>query len=72
MLIDVPCKIGDVVWGIRSYKGVPRAQCGFVSEMQFTKQMQLLITIKYVCLGRWGEKIFATQAECEAAIAKMK
>ena len=72
MQVDVPCKIGDVVWGIRCYKGVPRAQYGFVSEMKFTHQMKLLITIKHVCLGHWGEKIFATQAECETAIAKMK
>lgn len=51
MLVDIPCKIGDVAWGIRNYKGVPRAQKGFVNEIFFTNRMELRVSIKHVCLG---------------------
>lgn len=72
MLVDIPCKIGDVAWGIRCYHGVPRAQRGFVNEIFFTNQMRLTISLKHICLGEWGKKIFATEEECLAAIAAMK
>lgn len=72
MLVDIPCKIGDVAWGIRNYKGVPRAQKGFVNEIFFTNRMELRVSIKHVCLGEWGKKIFATEEECIAAIVAMK
>lgn len=65
MLVDIPCRIGDEVWGIRSYKGVAHPQRGFVNEIFFTNTMRLTISVKHICLGEWGEKIFATQAEAE-------
>ena len=68
--VPVPCKIGDVVYGIRDYKGVPNVQKGFVSEMFFTKDMKLMIVIKYVCRGYWLEKVFPTYEAAEAAIRK--
>lgn len=69
MQAEIPCRIGDVAWGIRCYKGIHRAQKGFVNEIFFTNQMRLTISIKHVCLGEWGKKIFATEEECNAAIA---
>lgn len=72
MMVDVPCKIGDSVWGIRKFKGILYPQQGFVGDIFFTKDMRLMILVKYVCRGEWGKKVFATQSECEAAIEAMK
>lgn len=66
--VPVPCRIGDVVYGIREYKGVPNVQKGFVSEMFFTKDMKLMIVIKYVCRGYWLDRVFPTYEAAEAAI----
>lgn len=35
LLVEVPCKIGGIVWVIRNYKGHKYPQKGFVSEMYF-------------------------------------
>lgn len=66
--IVLPCRIGDRVWAIRNYKGTKRATEGIVSEMFFTDTMELVIAVKSVVRGKWGERVFATQAECERAI----
>lgn len=66
--VELPCKIGDVVWAIRYFHCRLIPQEGTVSEMFFTKEMKLLIRVKYVGCGHWGEKIFATREEAEAAI----
>lgn len=68
--VPVPCKIGDVVYGIRDYKGVPNVQKGFVGEMFFTKEMKLMIVVKHICRGYWLEKVFPTYEAAEAAIRK--
>lgn len=68
--VELPCKIGDTVWCIRNFHGHKHAQEGIVSEMNFTKAMKLQIVVKYVGRGQWGEKIFPTQEEAEAAINK--
>lgn len=68
--VELPCKIGDTVWCIRNFHGHKHPQEGIVSEMLFTKEMKLLIRVKYVGCGHWGKKIFSTQEEAEAAINK--
>lgn len=68
--VPVPCKIGDVVYGVRDYKGKPNVQKGFVSEIFFTKEMKLMIVVKHVCRGHWNEKVFPTYEAAEAAIRK--
>ena len=68
--IPVPCKIGQVVYGIRNYKGISSVQKGFVSEMFFTKDMKLIIVVKHVCRGEWLEKVFPTYESAEAATQK--
>ena len=66
--VELPCKIGDFVWAIRSYKGIKHPQRGVVGEMFFTNNMKLMIVVKHVARGMWGEKIFATYEEAQAAI----
>lgn len=64
----IPCKLGDEVWTIRNYSGTKKAVAGKVSEMYFIEEMTLIIVVKNVARGKWGEKIFATREECEKAI----
>lgn len=66
--IELPCNIGDTVWCIRNFHGHKHPQEGIVSEMNFTRDMKLQIVVKYVGCGHWGEKIFPTREEAEAAI----
>ncbi len=66
--VELPCKIGDFVWAIRSFKGHEQPQRGIVSDMLFTKDMKLQIVVKYVARGEWGRIVFATEKEAYAAI----
>lgn len=50
--IELPCKIGQDAWVIRSYKGIKQPQKSEISEMYFTQQMKLIIVVKYVGRGR--------------------
>ena len=62
------CKIGDQAWGIRNYRGRRTAQCGLISEMYYRKDMALMVVVKHISRGVWGETIFRTQKEAEEAI----
>ena len=66
-MITLPCKIGDTVYGIRRYQD-RIVKSGTVSEMFYNQNMELIITIKNVCRGCWGENIFGTREEAEAAL----
>ena len=66
-LIKLPCKIGDTVYGIRRYQD-RIVKAGVVSEMFYNKNMKLIIVIKNLCRGSWGENIFGTKEEAEAAL----
>lgn len=68
--VELPCKIGDTVWAIRYFHSRLTPQKGIVSEMYFTRDMKLHITVKYVGRGIWGKKVFATLEEAEAALRK--
>lgn len=68
----LPCKVGDEVWGIRSYQGIKHPQLGRVSEMYYTKDMQLHVSVKHICRGTWGKSVFSTYEEAEAALAADK
>lgn len=67
-LIELPCKIGDTVYGIRRYHNERKVQSGIVSEMYFTRENRLIIVIKHVCRGYWGENIFGSFEEAKAAL----
>lgn len=71
LLVRLPCKIGDTVWGIRAYKGTKHPQQGIVSEMYFLPDMSLQIVIKHVCRGKFGETVFLTREEAEQALRGM-
>lgn len=66
--VELPCKIGDYVWAIRNFKGHKHPLRGVVSNMYFTRDMKLNIVVKYVARGKWGETVFATDAEAYAVI----
>lgn len=70
--VEVPCKIGDFVWAIRSFKGHKHPQRGIVNDMFFTKDMKLMIVVKYVARGEWGKVVFATDKEAYSAIGERK
>ena len=72
LLLRLPCKIGDVAWAIRHYRGTAYAQKGFVSEIYFAKNMRLQIVVKNVARGEFGKKVFLTKEEAEQALAEMK
>ena len=58
-----PCRMGEMLWGIRTYRGTKKVVQGVVSEMFFTRDMQLCIVLRSVCRGRYGEKVFRTYEE---------
>ena len=66
--VNLPCKIGDTVWGVRNFNGRKLVLSGKVYQMFFGDDMRLCISIKSVCRGEWGKKVFATQEEAEKAI----
>lgn len=67
MLIDVPCKIGDMVYAIRNFNGVKMVRRGKVTHMVFVdEQMRLSITVDKTSRGQWGERVFPTyESACE-------
>lgn len=67
-VINVPCKIGDIVWAIRSYKGVPKPQQGRVSDMIITPQGDLQIVVSHIARGAWGLVVFPTEELAQYAI----
>lgn len=67
----LPCRIGDTVWGIRKGKGGYRQPLqGLVYHMEYTDDMRLCICVRGVCRGLWGQQVFATRAEAEAALER--
>ena len=47
-VVELPCRIGDTVWCIRSFRGIDHPQETKVSGMYFTQDMRLNIQCKYV------------------------
>lgn len=68
LLVEIPCKIGDIVWVIRNYKGYKHPQKGIVKEMYFLKDMTLQIAVSHIARGEFGKTIFLTEAEALNAI----
>ena len=69
--VVLPCKMGDIVWGIQKHIRGQQAKQGVVNQMYFGDDMRLCICVKNVCRGEWGKKVFTTKEEAEAALAKM-
>lgn len=69
----LPCKIGDTVYAISNYAGVKKIRSGKVSQMFYVgEEMQLCIVVSKVGRGTWGNGIFATEEEAQAAINERK
>jgi hypothetical protein len=66
--VELPCKIGDEVWFAKQYKCHKHPRKGVVSEMYFVDDMSLHIVVKSIGRGRWGERVFGTCEEAQAAI----
>lgn len=62
------CKVGDKVWAICNRGGVKRPQESIVSDMYFTKNMEIVIVARYVARGLWGKTVFLTKEEAERAL----
>lgn len=72
MIVDIPCKIGDTVYAIRKFNGVPVIRKGKVSAMYYLDDMRLAIVVRGIARGMWGKVIFASYEEAEKAIAERK
>jgi hypothetical protein len=71
-VFHVPCKIGDIAWGLRKRNGVPTPLKGKVSEIFFVgPEMKLCIVVAQVCRGTWGENVFATEDEAREAARRL-
>ena len=66
--VEIPCKIGDEVWGIKKFTHGVKACKGTVYQMYIVDDMKLSIVVKGACCGEWGKNIFATKEEAEAKI----
>lgn len=60
-----PCAIGDTMWCIKNQSGKMTAQSGIVNEMFYTTDMRLMIVVKYVGRGSYGDKIFSDRESCQ-------
>ena len=69
--VELPCRMGDIVWGIQKHIRGFQPKQGVVNQMYFGEDMQLCICVKNICRGEWGKKVFATKEEADAALAKM-
>ena len=64
MLYEIPCKIGDTVYIIRKFNGVPVVKRGKVSQMFFVgKEMSLAIVVNKIGRGEWGKTVFPSREE---------
>lgn len=71
--VMLPCKIGDVVWGIKKCCSSFKVIEGHVSQMFFVDEdMRLCICVDRACRGEWGKRVFATKEEAEEAVRKLK
>lgn len=66
--VEVPCKVGSLVWGIKRFNRGQKAIQSVVTQMYFGDNMRLGIVVKGVCHGEWGKNVFATEEEALAKI----
>ena len=66
MIKEIPCKIGDSVYMVRKYKGIPKILCGRVSQMFYVgEEMKLCIVVDKIGRGSWGNGIFKSYEDAE-------
>lgn len=70
--MQIPCAIGDRVWGLGKYNGTYRPKLGIVAQMYFdSEDMNLVISVRGLCRGIWGERIFSSREEAERGAEKL-
>ncbi len=62
-----PINKGDIVWGVGGKGGSCSVHKGRVSLMEVIDG-EVIITVRNVCTGRYGERVFLTKEEAEAAV----
>ena len=67
-LVVLPCKVGDLMWGIRRFGTNRKVQQAPVTAMNFLDDMTLSIALGKVCSGEYGKKIFSTREDAERAL----
>ena len=67
-MIYFPCKVGDEVWCVRDTRIYNKPVKGTVTEIYFRDNMDMCIVVRRLYRGRWGERVFATEKEAQAAI----
>lgn len=67
-LVVLPCKVGDLLWGIRWFGVNAKVQQAPVTVMRFLDDMTLSITLGKVCSGEYGKGVFLTREEAEQAL----
>ena len=70
--VELPCKLGNEVWGIQKCKGALTPKRGIVSSMFFVDDMKLCIVVNRICRGEWGKGVFATYEDACAAIRERR
>ncbi|MBR2503311.1 MAG: hypothetical protein IKB62_04210 [Oscillospiraceae bacterium] len=68
--IEVPCKIGDTAWAIRTCGKTKKVKSGIVDGLGISKDMQVIVNIKHIGCGIWGQKIFPTEEAVLKAMEK--
>lgn len=70
--VALPCKVGDEVWCVRDTRVYNKPVKGVVTEIYFRDNMDMCIVVRRLCSGRWGERVFATEREAQAAIDRQR
>ena len=67
-----PVKVGDRVYAIRKYKGVPKVAHARVTAITYTdSSMRPQIAVQGSCSGEMGVAVFITKQAAEAAVDRM-
>lgn len=72
-LVVLPCKVGDIVFGITRYgRHAPFVVVGTVKEMYFANEDMRLCIVAKGFRGEWGKVVFGTREEAERALEGQK
>lgn len=73
MIWNIPCRIGDTVWVIRSRADKKIISRGTVSEISFIGvKMDLCIVVGHLLRGRWGINVFHSEQDAKEALEREK
>ena len=70
--MNLPCKVGDEVWAIRSYSNKTKAiKRGTVSEIYcIDESMRFCIVVKGISRGQWLKAVFPTYESAQEFLDK--